>query len=128
MRDLGLIKIISLKEHPDEKLSKIIRNTFFVLGGIFILTLLLGSPIKEWFIARVAGDPQKGARLQAIHDYMGDMFLSDIRLAFFFASATFGLAFAFAKRKLSADLMVIAIIVLVVIDLFRINYRGETFH
>ncbi|MDH3268866.1 MAG: YfhO family protein [Ignavibacteria bacterium] len=124
---LGLIKIISLKEYPDEKLSKIIRNTFFVLTGIFILTLLLSSPIKEWFIARVASDPQKGARLQAIHDYMGDMFLSDIRLAFFFSAATFGLAFAFVKRKLSADLMIIAIIVLVVIDLFRINYRGETF-
>jgi hypothetical protein len=124
---LGLIKIISLNEHPDEKLSKIIRNTFFVLGGIFILTLLLSSPIKEWFIARVAGNPEKGARLKAIHDYMADMFLSDIRLAFFFTAATFGLAFAFAKRKLSADLMVIVIIVLVVIDLFRINYRGETF-
>lgn len=124
---LALVKIISLRESADEKVGKIIRNTFFVLAGIFILTLLLGSPIKDWFIARAASDPQKGARLQAIHDYMGDMFLSDIRLAFFFAAATFGLAFAFVKKKLSADLMVIMIIVLAVIDLFRINYRGETF-
>jgi len=124
---LGLIKIISLKENPDERILKLIRNTFYVFGGIFVLTLLLGSPIKEWFIARAAGDAEKGARLQAIHDYMGDMFLSDIRLAFFFSTATFGLAFAFVKKKLSADLMVIAITVLVVIDLFRINYRGETF-
>ena len=124
---LALVKIISLRESADEKVGKIIRNTFFVLAGIFILTLLLGSPIKDWFIARAASDPQKGARLQAIHDYMGDMFLSDIRLAFFFAAATFGLAFAFVKKKLSADLMVITIIVLAVIDLFRINYRGETF-
>jgi hypothetical protein len=124
---LALVKIISLRESADEKVGKIIRNTFFVLTGIFILTLLLGSPIKDWFIARAASDPQKGARLQAIHDYMGDMFLSDIRLAFFFAAATFGLAFAFVKKKLSADLMVITIIVLAVIDLFRINYRGETF-
>ena len=124
---LGLVKIISLKENPDEKISKIIRNIFYVLAGIFILTILLGSPIKDWFIARAAGDPQKGARLQAIHDYMGDMFLADIRLAFFFTAATFGLAFAFVKKKLSADLMIITIIALVIIDLFRINYRGETF-
>lgn len=124
---LGLVKIISLKENPDDKIGKIIRNAFYVLAGIFVLTLLLGSPIKDWFIARAAGDPQKGARLQAIHDYMGDMFLSDIRLAFFFTAATFGLAFAFVKKKLSADIMVIAITILVVIDLFRINYRGETF-
>jgi hypothetical protein len=124
---LGLVKIISLKENPDEKIAKIIRNTFYVFGGIFVLTLLLGSPLKDWFIARAASNPEKGARLQAIHDYMGDMFVSDIRLAFFFTAAAFGLAFAFTKKKLSADLMVIAITVLVVIDLFRINYRGETF-
>jgi hypothetical protein len=124
---LGLIKIISLKENPDERIAKIIRNTFYLFAGIFILTLLLGSPIKEWFISRAASDPQKGARLQAIHDYMGDMFLADIRFAFFFASATFGLAFSFLQRKLSTDLMIIAIIVMVVVDLFRINYRGETF-
>ena len=124
---LGLVKIISLKEIPNKKIENMIRNSFYILAGIFALTLLLGSPIKEWFIARAAGDPQKGARLQAIHDYMGDMFLSDIRLAFFFASATFGLAFAFVNRKLSADLMVIIIIVFVIIDLFRINNRGETF-
>ncbi|MCU0345290.1 MAG: YfhO family protein, partial [Ignavibacterium sp.] len=124
---LGLVKIISLKENPDEKISKIIRNAFYFLSGIFVLTLLLGSPLKDWFISRAASNPEKGARLQAIHDYMGDMFLTDIRLAFFFVAATFGMVFAFTKKKLSADLMVIAIIVLVVIDLFRINYRGETF-
>lgn len=124
---LGLVKIISLKDNPDEKIGKTIQNIFYVLAGIFILTLLLGSPIKEWFISRAASDPQKGARLQALHDYMGDMFLADIRFAFFFTSATFGLAFAFVRRKLSADLMIIAITIMVVADLFRINYRGETF-
>src|SRR4030042_5175311 len=59
---LGLVKLISLKENPDEKIGKIIRNTFYVLGGIFVLTLLLGSPIKEWFISRVAANAEKGAR------------------------------------------------------------------
>jgi len=124
---LGLVKIISLKENPDKRTEKFIRNTFYVLIGIFILSLLLGSPIKEWFISRAASDPQKGARLQQIHDYMGDMFISDFRLAFFFVSATFGLAFAFVRKKVSSDLFVIIVIVFVVIDLFRINYRGETY-
>jgi len=124
---LGLVKIISINENPNEKVSKLVRNTFYVILGIFALTLLLGSPIKEWFISRVAGDPQKGARLKAIHDYMGEMFLTDARLAFFFSAATFGLALAFIKRKLSADLLVISILVLVIFDLFRINNRGETF-
>jgi hypothetical protein len=124
---LGLVKIISLKDNPDEKISKYVRNTFYVLAGIFVLTILLGSPIKEWFIERAASDPQKGARLNAIHDYMSEMFLTDARLAFFFSAATFGLTLAFIKRKLSADLLVIVIIAFVIIDLFRINNRGETF-
>ena len=124
---LGLVKIISLKETHDTRIEKMVRNSFYVLAGIFVLTLLLGSPLKDWFISRAVANAEKGSRLKAIHDYMGDMFLADIRLAFFFTAATFGLAFAFVKKKLSADLMVIAITVLVVIDLFRINYRGETF-
>jgi uncharacterized membrane protein YfhO len=124
---LGLVKIISLKEKPDEKVKKIIRNSFYVFSGIFILSLLLASPIKEWFITRVAEDAQKGARLKQIHDYMGDMFVSDFRFAFFFTAATFGLSFAFIQKKLSADLFVIFVTVMVVADLFRINYRGETY-
>jgi hypothetical protein len=124
---LGLVRIISLRENPDEKTNKIIRYSFYFLAGIFILTLLLGSPIKEWFISRAAEDPEKGSRLKVLHDYMGDMFLSDIRLAFLFSASAFGMALAFIKRKISADLMVLLITALVVIDLFRINYRGETF-
>ena len=129
---LGLVKIISLKENPDEKIGNIIRNTFYVLGGIFILTLLLGSPILDWFSNRVLDSEKWSTSLkprygEGIVPIMGDMFLLDTRFAFFFAAATFGLAFAFIKKKLSVDLMVIAITVLVVIDLFRIDYRGETF-
>jgi hypothetical protein len=124
---LGIVKIISLKENPDNRVEKIIRNTFYIFGGIFVLTLLLASPIKEWFISRVVGSGEKGARFQQIHDYMADMFLSDFRFAFFFSAAAFGLAFAFIKRKLSSDLLVVIISLLAVIDLFRINYRGETF-
>jgi len=124
---LGLVKIISIKEKPDLRIEKIVRNSFYVFTGIFIISLLLASPIKEWFIARVAQDTQKGARLQQIHDYMGDMFISDFRLAFFFTASAFGLALAFIKKKLSADLLVILITIMVVVDLFRINYRGETF-
>jgi hypothetical protein len=129
---LGLVKIISLKESPDEKISKIIRNTFYVLVGIFVLTILLGSPIKDWFIGRITESEKWPTALkprygEGIIPVMSDMFVSDVRLAFFFTAATFGLAFAFVKKKLSADLFIIGVIIMVVVDLFRINYRGETF-
>jgi hypothetical protein len=124
---LGILKIVSLGENPDKKIEKVIRNTFFIFGAIFILSLLLSSPIKEWFASRVAESGEKGMRLQQIQDYMSDMFLADFRLAAFFTAAVFGLAFAYTGKKISSDLFVIAIAVMVVADLFRIDQRGETY-
>ena len=119
-------KLFRLKNENDKKFDTLVRNIFFALGGIFILTLLLASPIKSWFIGRIIESGEKGTQLQQIHDYMADMFLNDARLAFFFSAAVFGLMYAYLKSVVSRDLMVIAIIVLSFIDLVRIDHRGET--
>jgi uncharacterized membrane protein YfhO len=124
---LGIVKIISIRNEKNKKLESLIRNTLFVFGGLFVLTILLSSPIKEWFIGRVVSAGQQYSRLQPLHDYMSEMFLNDFRLAMLFTGLTFALAYAYIKSKLSADLLVVAICLMVVIDLFRINYRGETF-
>ena len=124
---LGIVKIISIRNEKNKKLESLIRNTMFVFGGLFILTILLSSPIKEWFIGRVVYAGQQYSRLQPLHDYMADMFLNDFRLAMLFTSVTFAMAYAYIKSKLSADLLIVVICLMVVIDLFRINYRGETF-
>ena len=124
---LGIAKIIQLKNENDKKYNDLIKNIFFGLGGIFILTLLLGSPIKNWFIGRVMESGNKGAQLQQVHDYMADMFLNDLRLAFFFSAAAFGLIFAYLKSFVSKDLMIVLIIVLSFVDLLRIDHRGETY-
>lgn len=124
---LGVWKVIQLKTESNAKFNNIIRNTFFVLGGILILTFLLATPIKEWFIDRIVNAGQKASQLQPLHDFMADMFISDARLSFFFATAVFGLLFAYSKSFLGKDLMIIAIVVLSLIDLFRINHRGETY-
>ena len=55
------------------------------------------------------------------------MFIADARLAFFFSAAVFGLIYAYYKSKLSADIMLIGITLLVIIDLVRIDLRGETY-
>ena len=123
---LGIAKIISLKNENDKKFDNLVRNIFFAFGGIFILTLVLSSPIKSWFIGRIMESGEKGTQLQQIHDYMADMFLNDARLAFFFSVAVFGLIYAYLKSVVSRDLMVVAIIVLSFIDLVRIDHRGET--
>jgi len=124
---LGIAKIISLKNDNNKKYENLVRNIFFGFSAIFILTLLLASPIKSWFIDRITESGQKGNQLQQIHDYMADMFLGDARLAFFFSAATFGLIYAYSKSLLSKDLMIILIVLLSVIDIFRIDKRGETY-
>lgn len=124
---LGIARLIALKNDNDKKYDNLVRNIFFVLSGIFLLTILLGSPIKSWFISHINSAGEKGTRLQQIHDYMAEMFLTDARLAFFFSAAVFGLIFAYLKSFLSRDLMITFIIVLSLVDIFRINHRGETY-
>lgn len=124
---LGIAKLISLKNENNKKYDNLVRNIFFVLSGIFLLTIILGSPIKSWFISHINAAGEKGTRLQQIHDYMADMFLTDARLAFFFSAAVFGLIFAYLKSFLSRDLMITFIIVISLVDIFRINHRGETY-
>src|SRR5574338_196040 len=123
---LGIAKLISLKNENNKKYDNLIRNIFFGLSGIFVLTLLLSSPIKSWFIGRIVESGEKGTQLQQIHDYMAEMFLTDARIAFFISAAVFGLIFSYLKSFVSRDLMVTAIIVVSLIDIFRINHRGET--
>lgn len=124
---LGLAKVISLKKENDTKAKVLIRNTTFVFAGLLIFVLILSAPVKEWFIGRVLASGQKGEQLKPIHDYMANMFIADARLAFFFSAAVFGLIYSYIKSKLSADMMIIGITLLVVIDLVRIDLRGETY-
>ncbi|MEE9450263.1 MAG: YfhO family protein, partial [Ignavibacteriaceae bacterium] len=121
------VRILSLRKEPDLKVQRLIRNAAIVFGGLFVISLLLASPIKDWFVGRIIESGEKGTRLQPLHDYMSNMFLTDARLAFLFTAAVFGMAYAFIKGKLSGDLFAIAVAVLILIDLFRVNHRGETY-
>lgn len=124
---LGLLRIIQLKRNPDRTIESILKYSAIGLGVLFVLGFLLESSIKDWFISRINESGQKGTQLQPIHDYMTDMFLGDFKLAFFFSGAVFGLAFAFTKNLVSKDILIISVIVFTLIDLFRINHRGETY-
>jgi len=92
-----------------------------------VLTFILASPIKEWFLGRIAASGRENQQIQALQNYMANMFITDARLAFFFSAAVFGIFYAYFKSKLSADFMVLAIALLVIIDVVRIDLRGETY-
>jgi len=124
---LGLAKIVSLRKEPSKKIESLTKNITMVFGGLLLITLFLSSPIKDWFIERIVATGQKGNQMKVLHDYMADMFIGDARLAFLFSAAAFGLIYLYIKSKLSADLMIIAIAGLILMDLVRIDLRGETY-
>ena len=124
---LGLAKIVSLRKEPDKKIEALTKNIALVFGGLLLVTLFLASPIKDWFIDRVVATGQRGTQMKVLHDYMADMFIGDARLAFLFSAGAFGLIYLYIKSKLSADLIIIAIAGLILIDLVRIDLRGETY-
>ena len=124
---LGIIRIIQFADETNKRIESILKYSAIGFVGILLFSFLMESGIKEWFIARVVESGQRGTQLQPIHTYMADMFISDFRIAFFFSAAVFGLAFASVKNLVSKDILVIVIITFTIIDLFRINHRGETY-
>ena len=132
---LGLMKIISLRNEKDAKLESIIKNTAFVFTGIFILGVLLNGSITQWFASRVndyasgltASRPQMAKQFQALADYSAGMFLSDFLFAFAFLAIAFWAANFYIKEKISKDSLVLFVIILSLIDLWRIDARGAKY-
>jgi hypothetical protein len=129
---LGIAKIISLKKESDKSADNLVRNTALVFVGLLAVTFILSTPIREWFVERVYNSEKWTSTLKprygdGIINVISDMFIKDARIAFFFSAASLGLIYLYLKSKLSADLMVFAIAVLVMIDIIRIDVRGETY-
>ncbi len=124
---LGLAKIISLKKDSDTAKVNLVRNIALVFTGIFIFTLVFASPLKEWFINRIQDSGRENQQINALKDYMTNMFITDLRYAFFFSAAAFVLIYSYLRSKLSRDLMIIGIVVFALIDIVRIDIRGETY-
>lgn len=129
---MGLKKILDLKKEPDKKLSAILKYSFYSFAAVFVLSILLSSPLKEWFAGRVndyaAGIQQSNRQLAqqytALSEYIAEMFAGDVMFAFGALTITFGIIYGFIRAKISADLAVIAVILVSFIDLVRIGGRG----
>lgn len=131
----GLMKIISLQKEKNENLSKALKKIAFVFSAVFIISLLLNSPIKDWFISRVndyaagleAVNRQMAQQYRALSGYAADMFVTDLILAMLFVTAAAWGVVMVSRKKLSADVFVILVIVLSLIDLWRIDARGAKY-
>jgi Bacterial membrane protein YfhO len=132
---IGLMRIISLRDEKDEKLKRIIKNLAIGLSVVFILFLLLNSAISDWFVSRVndyaASIQQSNQRLaqqsQALSEYTAGMFSRDLLFGFAFLSITFWAVVGYINQRFSKDSLVLIVIILTVVDLWRIDARGEDY-
>lgn len=132
---LGLMKLISLRDEKNEKIKSVIRNVGLVVLGFFVLVLLLNNPISNWFIGRVndyassiqQSNPQLAQQHQVLADYTAQMFTTDLILALLFITIGIWSIYFYINRKISADIMIVTLITLTLIDLWRIDSRGAQY-
>ncbi len=132
---LGLMKLLSIREEKNEKMKLIIRNLSFGASGIFVLVILSNAPISKWFVGRVndyaasiqQSNPQLAQQYQVLADYTAQMFTTDLMLALLFISIVVWCFYFYLNRKLSADILAGIIILLTIIDLWRVDSRGAKY-
>ncbi len=131
----GIMSIISAREENDFKLTKIIKNIAIVFTAIFILSLLLNGSISSWFTSRVndyassisSSRQQLARQFQALAGYTASMFVNDLLLAFALLAVASWAAFAYVTKNISKDILVVVFIAITLIDLWRIDARGEKY-
>lgn len=131
----GLMKIISLRKEADQWSLNILKYSGFALAGIFAASVLLNNVLSDWFVSRVnafaAALPSEKSGLaqqfQALSEYMGQMFVGDFMIAFGFSAAVFLAGFFYVNKRISADVLVIIVIILSTVDLWRIDARGAKY-
>ena len=131
----GILGIFNAREDNNLKIRKIIKNLAFTFTILFVLSLLLNGSISDWFSTRVnehaqsisVSQKQLAQQFQALAGYISEMFVSDLLFAFGFLTLASWAAFGYVSKNISKDSLVIIFIIITVIDLWRIDARGEKY-
>ena len=127
------MKIISLREEPNSKLEKVLKNTAIVFAALFVLSLILGGSISSWFTQRVndhaasVGESGGAQMFTALAEYMSDMFTSDLLTAFALLTLTFGLIYFYITSKINRAFLIVGLAVIILFDLIRSGNRRKLF-
>ncbi|HEX2963254.1 MAG TPA: YfhO family protein, partial [Ignavibacteriales bacterium] len=124
---IGLWKIISLRSEKDLRAEKIVKFAAFGFTGLLVLSFLLNGVLRDWFTARVTESGKNPQYLKQLADYAADMFLTDTHIVLALAALTFGLALTYVNQKISRDVVLLAVLVFTVFDLWRIDNRGAEY-
>ena len=128
---IPLLAALAIKEMLDEKVSKnetfkALRNSFIITGGLtFILAVmpsLVGSFVNEAKDQQVFGQAYKQI-IDSIAQDRSNMLRSDAFRSFFFIFLAAALIFAYIKNKVKANVLVIAIAALILVDMWSVDKR-----
>ncbi|MBL1212458.1 MAG: YfhO family protein [Ignavibacteriae bacterium] len=131
---LGIFKIITVDTKKVE-FEKILRYAAICFSLIFLLLLVFNSLFTDWFASRVneyvstvqSSNPRLAQQFNALNSFISKLFINDALFAFGFLSIVFWSIFAFLKNQIGAGVMVLIIISVTLIDLIRVNKRGEDY-
>lgn len=132
---LGLMKMIALRNEKNIKLNNIIKNLAYIFTAVFVLSLLLNNSISDWFVSRVndyaagiqSARPQLARQYSALAEYTAGMFTTDLLIAFGFSALVFFIAYFYKINKVSSHFFLLMVIILTLIDLWRIDARGAKY-
>lgn len=130
----GVMHIISLRNEKNSSVEKGLKYTSLAFALIFILSLIAGDAIANSYAGRVSqfvsglgADSQRAQYYSAFSDYASSMFRGDVQVALALLALTFGLSYIYVSNKINKQLFVTGIIVVCLIDLFRISTRGANY-
>jgi hypothetical protein len=129
----GLHEIISPAQHGENnaKAGNTLRTIAIVFSALFVLSLVAQSSLADSFFERAMqakGDnPQMARMFQALQDHMKSMYIGDLLAAFGLSALLFWGGFLVRIKKLSPTLFATLAIVLLLIDLWRIDARGAKY-
>ncbi|MFH0734046.1 MAG: YfhO family protein [bacterium] len=132
---LGINRIIELKKQNDLQIVTIIKAAALFFTAALILSIILNSVITDWVINRVvnftitiqAANQQKAQMFNALKDYIAEMFANDLMIGLALCSLAFSITYAYLKSKVSADILIVLLIVFSFFDLARIGNRGANY-
>lgn len=132
---LGIKKIADAKKENDINIENIVKYAAYAFTGLFVISLLANSAIGSWFVQRVndyAASISQNQRLaqqfQALAEYMSNMFVNDLLVAFGVTALTFWMLFAYMKSQVSLHFALLLITVFVLADLLRIDSRAASYN
>lgn len=103
-----------------------LKRTLIVFGTLFILSFIARNVFESSYIAFIEGS---GTQLpHQIFPWMYEQMMNDLSFTLGFFLLTFGIIALYLNRSVTITVFISALILISVVDLWRIAYRGMELH